>query len=158
MMSQPVYNLRNVRKMLTTVFSDAELRQLCYDEPEFRPVYEQFAEGMSKDQMIQRLLEFCERKVLMPHLLEIVAVEAPEQYKQYMGAAPTKSVVTPQPVQPVISADEAHVQQLIQAKTRYLQELELQEAKMGLSTPPHIKVEIEDLKQELAELRQRLGR
>lgn len=157
-MSQPAYNIRNIRKLLTAAFTDAELRQLCYDELEFRPVYEQFAEGMSKDQMIQRLLEFCERKVLMPHLLQLVADEAPEQYKQYMGDAPQKSETPAPPVFPPISADVEHLQKLIETKMRYLQTLELQEAKMGLSTPPHIKIEIEDLKQELAELRQQLGR
>ncbi len=157
-MSQPVYNMRNIRKLLTAAFSDAELRQFCFDVPEFRPVYEQFAEGMSKDQVIQRLLEFCERKVLMPHLLQLVADEAPEQYAQLMGAAPQKSETPAPPVSPPIPAEVEHLQKLIERKTRVLQELELQEATMGLSTPPHIKIEIEDLKQQLAELRQQLGR
>ena len=74
-MSQPAYNLRNIRKLLTTAFTDQELSQLCYEIPEFRPVYEQFTAGMSKDQMIQRLIEYCERKVLMGQLLAIVKEE-----------------------------------------------------------------------------------
>jgi hypothetical protein len=79
-MSQPTYNFRNIRKLLAAAFSDDELRQLCYDVPEFRGVYEEFSTGLGKDQMIQKLIAYCDRKVIMGQLLTVIAEEAPEQY------------------------------------------------------------------------------
>lgn len=159
-MNQPTYNLRNLRKLLTTAFSDAELRQLCYDVPEFRPVFEQFSDGMSKDQVVQRLLEYCERKVLMKQLLGIMAEEVPKElYQQYaagLGGDPNQSQsVSPSP-EPITPAEAEHLKKLIELKTRVLHELQLQEAAFGLAVLPHVKIQIEDLKKELDELNQKL--
>lgn len=158
-MSQPAYNLRNIRKLLTTAFTDQELSHLCYETPDFRPVYEQFTAGMSKDQMIQRLIEYCERKVLMGQLLTIVEEEAPEQYTLVADSlvvggkkpesAPSSGSIIPDQID--------FLRKLISEKTRYLQTLQLQAAKFGISAPPHIVLEIEDLEKEIAELRQKLN-
>jgi hypothetical protein len=158
-MSQPTYNLRNIRKLLTIAFTDQELSNLCYETPEFRPVYEQFTTGMSKDQMIQRLIEYCERKVLMGQLLAIVEDEAPEQYAKFADslivggkkAEPTSSSSS------MIPDQTEFLRKLIIEKTRYLQTLQLQAAKFGISAPPHIVLEIEDLEKEIAGLRQKLN-
>ena len=52
--------------------------------------------------------------------------------------------------------EQAHVRELLTAKRRRLQVLELQAAKYGISVPPHITIEIEDLRQEIADLEARL--
>jgi hypothetical protein len=158
-MSQPAYNLRNIRKLLTTAFTDQELSQLCFDVPEFKPVYEQFTVGMSKDQMIQRLIEYCERKVLMGQLLTIVEEEAPEQYAQFAdGLIVGEKKAEPASASGSTMPDETDfLRKLIIEKTRYLQTLQLQAAKFGISAPPHIVLQIEDLEKEIAELRQRLN-
>lgn len=159
-MSQPTYNLRNIRKLLTAAFSDQELSQLCYETPEFRPVYEQFTAGMSKDQMIQRLIEYCERKVLMKQLLEIVQEEASEQYAQFADSLMVggKKAESGTSSSPVAMPDEAEfLRKLLIEKRRYLQTLQLQAAKFGISAPPHIVIQIEDLEKEIAELRQKLN-
>ncbi|MBE7553029.1 MAG: hypothetical protein HS126_18305 [Anaerolineales bacterium] len=158
-MSQPAYNLRNIRKLLTTAFTDQELSQLCYETPEFRPVYEQFTAGMSKDQMIQRLIEYCERKVLMGQLLTIVEEETPEQYALVADSlivggkkpesAPSSGSTIPDQTE--------FLRKLISEKTRYLHTLQLQAAKFGISAPPHIVLEIEDLEKEIAGLQQKLN-
>lgn len=158
-MSQPVYNLRNIRKLLTAAFTDQELSQLCYEIPEFRPVYEQFTAGMSKDQMIQRLIEYCERKVLMEQLLEIIREEAPEQYTQFADSLMVggkKSESSPSSNPPAINEVE-QLQKLLIQNTRMLYELQLQEAQYGLATPPHIKLQIEDLEKKIDELKHKLN-
>ena len=158
-MSQPTYNLRNIRKLLTATFTDAELRQLCYDVSRFRPVYEQFSDGMGKGQMIQHLIEYCERKGLMEELLEVVQDEVPGRYAEFEDklrhgpgprgtsspAAPTKD-----------NSDAEHLQKLITTNTRRLHALQEQAALYGISTPPHIKLQIEDLETEIADLKQKL--
>jgi hypothetical protein len=54
--------------------------------------------------------------------------------------------------------DEAEqLQKRIVQKTRVLYELQLQEAQYGLATPPHIKIQLEDLQKEIDELKQKLN-
>jgi hypothetical protein len=48
---------------------------------------------------------------------------------------------------------DAHTEQLIATKVRRLEELEKQQALHGSLTPPHISIELEDLRQEIADLR-----
>ncbi|NWG76016.1 MAG: AAA-like domain-containing protein [Rubrivivax sp.] len=43
------YNLKKIRILLTKGLTDDDLRRLCFDEPDFRPVYEQLAPGIGKD-------------------------------------------------------------------------------------------------------------
>ena len=158
-MSQPTYNFRNIRKLLAAAFSDDELRQLCYDVPEFRGVYEEFSASLGKDQMIQKLIAYCDRKVLMEKLLMIIAEEAPEQYALFsdnLVVGGKKAEPTPPLHSNDISNESEFLQKLITEKTRYLQTLQLQAARYGISAPPHVVIEIEDLEKEIAELRQRL--
>ena len=39
------YYLKNIRILLNKGFSDEELRHLCYDVPDFRPVYDELAQN-----------------------------------------------------------------------------------------------------------------
>ena len=157
-MGQTTYHLRNIRKLLTTAFTDDELRQLCYDEPPFRPVYEQFSAGMSKDQIIQRLIEYCERKGLMTNLLEIVEEEVPAIYNDFAGKLVSGGGETSTAPQTVGRAEEIkQLQTLITTNTRRLYKLQQQAAAYGISTPPEIQLQIEDLEAEIAELKQQLA-
>lgn len=158
--SQPTYNLRTIRKLLTAAFTDQELRQLCYEIPEFKPVFEQFTTGMSKDQMIQRLIEYCERKVLLGQLLTIIEEEAPEQYELFADtliAGGKKAEPAPSVPSSAMPDEAQFLQKLIVEKTRYLHTLQLQAARFGISAPPHIVIEIEDLEREINELQQKLS-
>lgn len=160
-MNQPAYNIRAIRKLLTTAFStDESLRQFCMDFPELRPVTERFSSGMGKDQMIQRLIEFCESKVLTLRLLELVEEDNPDAYAQFkaevFGKTPAKPSLPPVDPNSVINETE-FLQKMITEKTRYLQTLQLQAARFGISVPVHIAIEIEDLEKEIARLRQQLN-
>lgn len=80
-----IYNLRRLRKFLTQCFSDQELRALCFDISTFRPVYEQFGAQTDKGQMVQYLLEFTERQVLLKQLLMELRQLNPRQYIAFYG-------------------------------------------------------------------------
>jgi hypothetical protein len=56
----PAWNTAAIRDLLSAAFNDEELTTLCFDH--FRPVYEEFAGGMSKGQKVQRLLDYCTRQ------------------------------------------------------------------------------------------------
>ena len=79
-MTEPHYNLRNIRKLITEAYNLQELRQLCYEA--FRPVYEDYAE-VKKSELVLQLLAYCERKSQLSQLLTLVREDAPAKYAQY---------------------------------------------------------------------------
>jgi hypothetical protein len=72
-----------IRELLTAAFSDEELTTLCFDH--FRPVYQDFAAGMSTGQKVQRLLEYCESHVRMDELLSLVQQRNPAQFGRFQA-------------------------------------------------------------------------
>ena len=76
------YMLGNIRKLLTNGFSDEQLRQFCYDNPDFRPVRAQLAQSTGKAAIVSRLIEYAESRVLLDKLLAWAAAEIPVRYEQ----------------------------------------------------------------------------
>jgi hypothetical protein len=77
------YHLRNIQTLLSQGFNERELRDLCFYEPEFRPVYDQIPHGASKSEMIRLLLEFAEQKLLLDALLRWAKKRNPARYEQH---------------------------------------------------------------------------
>jgi hypothetical protein len=77
----PAFDTAAVRELLMAAFGDEELTTFCYDN--FRPVYEEFAGGMSRTGKVQRLVEHCERKGQMAELLGKVERANPYQYDRF---------------------------------------------------------------------------
>jgi hypothetical protein len=77
------YHLQNIRVLLTEGFTDDELRRLCYDVPEFRPVYDELAQESGKGRIIDRLIEHAERKILFDALLALAQERNPARYDQH---------------------------------------------------------------------------
>lgn len=84
MEGRPVsYNLKNIRALLIEGFSDADLRRFCYDEPTFRPVYNELAGATGKAAIVDRLLEYAERQELLDSLLDRAKDQNPARYKSH---------------------------------------------------------------------------
>jgi hypothetical protein len=77
------YLYKNIRTLLTTGFTDDELRILCYDEPEFRAVYENWPKGTNRTTFVQDLIDRAERRVKLDRLLELAREHNPDQYKEH---------------------------------------------------------------------------
>jgi hypothetical protein len=77
----PAWNTATLRDLLSAAFNDEELTTLCFDH--FRPVYEDFAGGMSKGQKIQRLLDYCIRYEQVEALLAAAQKANPAQYRRF---------------------------------------------------------------------------
>jgi hypothetical protein len=63
-MSKQLYHLVNVRDLLLNGFDDRDLRRLCHDVPDFRPVYNQLASGTGKAEIVDELLQYAEKQPL----------------------------------------------------------------------------------------------
>ena len=77
------YHLRNIQTLLSQGFNEQELRDLCFYEAEFRPVYDQIPQGASKSDLIRLLLEFVEQKLLLDALLAWAKIRNPARYEQH---------------------------------------------------------------------------
>jgi hypothetical protein len=77
----PAWNTAALRDLLNAAFNDEELTTLCFDH--FRPVYDDFAGGMSKGQKVQRLLDYCTRREQVDELLAAVRKANPAQVRRF---------------------------------------------------------------------------
>ncbi len=77
------YNLKNVRILLNEGFTDEELRRLCFEEPAFRPVYDELAQETGKAKIINYLLQHAERKLLLDRLLNLAKEHNPARYERH---------------------------------------------------------------------------
>lgn len=74
------YNFENIRALLMNGFTDQELRRLCYDTPLFRPVYDQLARNTGKAEIIDLLIEYAEKKMLLDTLLKEIQERNPARF------------------------------------------------------------------------------
>lgn len=99
----------DLRRFLVNAFDDEELKIFCFDH--FRDVYDEFATGMTKTQMIQLVIERCVRRDALANLEAALRAERPDQYEKLFGppvlvvipAETTSTPETPQPVSPIAS-------------------------------------------------------
>lgn len=77
------YRLANIRELLTKGFSDTDLRSFCFDQPEFREVYEQLAEQTGKEEIISLLMEYADQNLLFDVLLAWAKERNPARYKRH---------------------------------------------------------------------------
>jgi hypothetical protein len=154
-MPQPrEYNTEVIRELVNDSFTAEELYQLCYDK--FRAVYSKFAPGTSKAGMIQHLIEYGEMHGQLAKLLSVIQEKAPHQYAVYKDKllqGTTEAVSAPSDLP---DAEIEQLKKLIAKNTRRLHALQLKAAQYGLSTPPEVTIEIEDLEAEIAELKRKL--
>jgi CheY-like chemotaxis protein len=77
------YNLATIRSLLIVAFSSEELQTLCFDDPLFRPAFERFTRDMGKDRMIQELIEYCDRQLIVDKLLITIKKRNPGQFAKF---------------------------------------------------------------------------
>lgn len=82
-MTRQLYHLANIRDFLINGFSDLDLRRLCYDVPDFRPVYNELARGTGKAQIADELIEYAEKTLQVDTLLALAKERNPARYEEH---------------------------------------------------------------------------
>lgn len=80
---QETYNMPAIRNLLQDALSAQELGQFCGDRPTFEPVLDLFGPKFSKSEMVDTLLEYCQRREMLPYLLAEIKKVNPRQYDKY---------------------------------------------------------------------------
>lgn len=70
-MTEQRYDLASIRDLLLKGFDDLDLRRLCHDVPDFRPVYERLAQSTGKAQIVDELITYAERTMQLETLLAL---------------------------------------------------------------------------------------
>lgn len=151
-----IYNLRNIRKLVNIAYNLEELRQLCQEVVEFRPVYDNFGEER-KDVLIRHLLEHSERKGHLDKLLAIIAEDVPDTFAQFEGRLLTRSSTPTSSPTDLGAMEVEHTKRLIAEKMRHLHGLKEKVARQGLDAAVSLTLSIEDLEKEIAELQEKLA-
>ncbi len=77
------YNTATIRRLLKAAFTDEDFTIFCFDN--FGEVHDQFSAGMSFTQKTQRLIEYCEKKLLFDELLRLIEEENRAQYQRFQA-------------------------------------------------------------------------
>lgn len=77
------YNIATVRNLLRAAFTPQDLYRFCYDEPDFRPVIDEFGLGLSFNDMVDQVVVYCDKRNLLGILLERIQVQNPGQYDRF---------------------------------------------------------------------------
>lgn len=103
------YNLTNIRALLNGGFTDEELRRICYDIPEFRPVYDELAQETGKAKIIDRLIEYADRKLQMDILLTLAKKLNPARYDEHQPYYMSNDIDSLQLIKGLSESDIRHV-------------------------------------------------
>lgn len=79
------YNLAAIRQLLLAAFSAKELHRFCYDRPAFRDIVNLFGPGLGTADMVDQVVEYCDRKVLLDQLLLEVKQANPRRFARFEG-------------------------------------------------------------------------
>lgn len=79
-MAEQLYHLASIRDLLINGFDDMDLRQLCHDVPDFRPVYERLARSTGKAQIVDELITYAVRTMQVETLLALAKERNPARY------------------------------------------------------------------------------
>ncbi|MCK6628882.1 MAG: hypothetical protein L6R45_27345 [Anaerolineae bacterium] len=77
------YNLGKIRRLLAEGFDDADLRNFCFDTPDFRPVYHELSQATGKREIISHLLEYADQQSKIDILLSWAKEHNPAKYEQH---------------------------------------------------------------------------
>ncbi len=77
-------NRKTLYNLLNEAYTNQEILQLCFLNPEFKKLHDNIEELANKDKKIIELLGYCERHSLTNVLLNIVKEERPVVYQKYI--------------------------------------------------------------------------
>jgi hypothetical protein len=104
------YDTATIHQLLLEAFNPEELRRFCRYRPDFRPAVNLFGPGQSHDDMVELLVDYCDRHVLFDQLLAEVKQVNPGQYARFepdlrkeLKKPPAETPAKPAPEKPAVA-------------------------------------------------------
>ena len=82
------YNLKAIRELLLAAFTPQDLPRFCQDRPFLRPVVARFGPGHGLDDMVDKVVTYCEAFLFFPELLTELEKYNPRQHACFFGREP----------------------------------------------------------------------
>lgn len=79
------YDVGTVRRLLLAAFDAEELRRHLRDRPTFRPILTRLSAQHGLDDIVDQVIDYCDRHDLFDELLDGVREENPAQYARFEG-------------------------------------------------------------------------
>jgi tetratricopeptide (TPR) repeat protein len=86
------YNIATIRKLLLRAFNAEGLHRFCLDQPQLRPVVDDFGPKYSLNDMVDGVIEYCWKQNLWDELLTEVKEANPKQYARFESDLMTAEV------------------------------------------------------------------
>lgn len=77
------YSTAGIRALLRAAFTPDELHRFCYDHPFLHLVSDDFSKAHGLNELVDRVIIYCEKKDLFDDLLAEVAKKNPRQYARF---------------------------------------------------------------------------
>jgi hypothetical protein len=77
------YNLAAIRQLLLAAFTAEELRRFLQDRPMFRPIVARFGPGHGFEDMVDRVIDYCETRLIWPKFLTEARQVNPNQFSTF---------------------------------------------------------------------------
>jgi hypothetical protein len=78
--SQLTHNIAAIRKLLLAAFTFQALRRFCQDRPSFRPICDALGPNHGLDDMVDEVIDYCEKQLLFDELLVEIKEVNSKQY------------------------------------------------------------------------------
>lgn len=72
-----------IRRLLLAAFTPATLRRFCQGRPWFQPVVAEFGPGHGLDDMVDKVIDYCQCQILFDELLAEIEHVNPNQYRVF---------------------------------------------------------------------------
>ncbi|MBP6015982.1 MAG: helix-hairpin-helix domain-containing protein [Candidatus Promineofilum sp.] len=83
-------SLATIRQFLVAHYNDEELTQFCFDH--FYEVYQNFAGDMTVGRKAMLVVDYCQRRDLIPSLIAKLKQERPEPFRRVFGRRSTPTI------------------------------------------------------------------
>lgn len=149
----------NIRALLIAGFSEDELRQFCFDTPDFKPLYAHLPRPSSPAGIADQLIEYADQKLNTELLLAWAAEKNPAQFEVHQ---PYRSDVSPDPLAPGPSSlfREIKIKALTERLKSLMADYEAANSQLNRTLSEvdrnRLKSQVESLGQEMAQVENQL--
>lgn len=77
------YNIAVIRKLLKSAFTAQELKRFCQERPVLRPICDEFGPNHGLNDMIDRVIDYCQAQAIWEELLAEIKEAKPKQFERH---------------------------------------------------------------------------